>query len=121
MRNPLDKKLNPTDPMVVKEGQLTASSEAMDPQTLALVNQLQVMLGNKRVGDANSPPAVAALAAQAEPDLGGGPSVLGRITPKRSTWPMTIIRGPKVEEVEIKLTAKESEEVQPVGESTAGE
>ena len=56
MRNPLDKNLNPTDPMVVKEGQLAASSEAMDPQTLVLVNQLQVMLGNKPVSDAHAPP-----------------------------------------------------------------
>ncbi len=49
MRNPLDKKLNPMDPMVVKEGQLTAASESMDPQTLALVNRLQQMLGNGTV------------------------------------------------------------------------
>jgi Flp pilus assembly protein CpaB len=110
MRNPLDKNLNPTDPMVVKEGQLTASSEAMDPQTLALVNQLQQMLGNRPASDANSPPAPPVAA---EPDPGSGPSVppyFGRITQKQSTWPMTIIRGQKVEEAEIKLKNDQDEE-----------
>ena len=110
MRNPLDKNLNPTDPMIVKEGQLTASSEAMDPQTLALVNQLQQMLGNRPVVDANCPPAASA---PAGPDPGSGPSVppvLGSIMQKQSTWPMTIIRGQKVEEAEIKLKDDQGEE-----------
>ena len=31
MRNPNDKGWNPMEPMVVKEGQLTAASEALDP------------------------------------------------------------------------------------------
>ena len=120
MRNPLDKNLNPTDPMVVKEGQLTASSEAMDPQTLALVNQLQQMLGNRPASDANSPPAPPVAA---EPDPGSGPSVppyFGRITQKQSTWSMTIIRGQKVEEAEIKLKHDQDEET-PAEPNRAGE
>jgi Flp pilus assembly protein CpaB len=121
MRNPLDKNLNPTDPMVVKEGQLTASSEAMDPQTLALVNQLQQMLGNRPTIDANSPPAPPVAA---EPASGSGPSVppyFGRITQKQSTWPMTIIRGQKVEEAEIKLKDDQSEGTKPAEPNAAGE
>jgi Flp pilus assembly protein CpaB len=121
MRNPLDKNLNPTDPMVVKEGQLTASSEAMDPQTLALVNQLQQMLGNRPASDANSPPAPPVAA---EPTPGSGPSVppyFGRITQKQSTWPMTIIRGQKVEEAEIKLKDDQSEQTQPAEPNRAVE
>jgi Flp pilus assembly protein CpaB len=50
MRNPLDKQWNPMEPMVVKEGQLTAASQALDPQDLAFVNQLQQMLNS---GDPN--------------------------------------------------------------------
>ena len=44
MRNPLDKDWNPMEPMVVKEGQLTAASEALDPATLALFGRIQQML-----------------------------------------------------------------------------
>jgi Flp pilus assembly protein CpaB len=119
MRNPLDKNLNPTDPMVVKEGQLTASSEAMDPQTLALVNQLQQMLGNRPVVDANSPAAVV----PAGPDTSGPsiPPYFGRIAQKQSTWPMTIIRGQKVEEAEIKLKDDHGEETPPADGNAAGE
>jgi Flp pilus assembly protein CpaB len=119
MRNPLDKNLNPTDPMVVKEGQLTASSEAMDPQTLALVNQLQQMLGNRPVVDPNSPAAVV----PAGPDTSGPsiPPYFGRITQKQSTWPMTIIRGQKVEEAEIKLKDDHGEETPPADGNAAGE
>jgi len=121
MRNPLDKNLNPTDPMVVKEGQLTASSEALDPQTLALVNQLQQMLGNRPAVDANSPPAPAV---QTQPDPGGSLSVppyFGSLTARRSTWPITIIRGQKVEEAEIKLKDDQGEETPPAEPNTAGE
>ncbi len=85
MRNPLDRNLNPTDPMVVKEGQLAASSEAMDPQTLALVNQLQTMLGNRPVGDVNTPAVVPAV-----------------FETSRPMWLMTVIRGPRVQELEMK-------------------
>ena len=49
MRNPNDKGWNPMEPMVVKEGQLTASSEALDPQTLAWVTSIQRMLNPQMV------------------------------------------------------------------------
>jgi len=109
MRNPLDKSLNPMEPMVVKEGQLTASSEAMDPQTLALVNQLQALLGNKPLPDANSPTAVGA-AANASPAAAASlPEYFG----KQSAWLVTVIRGQKVEETELKLSEGQGEEAQP--------
>ncbi len=109
MRNPLDKNLNPTDPMVVKEGQLTASSEAMDAQTLTLVNQLQTLLGNRPPVDPNCPPAPWTTATP-EPDAPLIPESFASKTQKRSGWQMTIIRGQKVEEAEIKLKKDEQAE-----------
>jgi hypothetical protein len=82
------------------------------------------MLGNKPVTDANSLPAAAARPVKAGPDLSSGPSVpavLGSLMQKRSIWPMTIIRGQKVEEAEIKLRDKESEETQTVAATAAAE
>ncbi len=104
MRNPLDKNQNPVEPMVMKEGQLTAASEAMDPQTLALVDQLQQLLGNKPPADANCPPPARPVAKAPDPnalaDAGG-------LSPKRSAWQMIVIRGQKVEETEVKLADNE--------------
>jgi Flp pilus assembly protein CpaB len=112
MRNPLDKNLNPTDPMVIKEGQLTASSEAMDTQTLALVNQLQQMLGNRPLPDPNCPPTL--------PDLNAAALVdLGNMVQKRSAWQMTVIRGQKVEEAEVKLKDSPGEETPPADANQA--
>jgi Flp pilus assembly protein CpaB len=55
MRNPNDKGWNPMEPMVVREGQLTAASETLDPQTLAWVTSIQRML-NPQIGrDPNVP------------------------------------------------------------------
>ncbi len=102
MRNPLDKNLNPTDPMIVKEGQLTASSEAMDAQTLTLVNQLQTMLGNRLPVDPNCPP-TPLVNATPEPNAPAVAEYLAGASHRRSAWQMTIIRGQKVEETEIKL------------------
>lgn len=121
MRNPLDKNLNPTDPLVMKEGQLTASSEALDPQTLALVNQLQTLLGNRPAGEVNSPPAAPVPAAPEKPAGPVAPPDSMRIVAKRSTWPVTIIRGQKVEEAQLKLTDEREQETPPAEESTAGE
>jgi Flp pilus assembly protein CpaB len=118
MRNPLDKNLNPVEPMVMKEGQLTAASEAMDPQTLALVDQLQQLLGNKPPADANCPP-VAKLA----PDpntLASLTEAAGNLSQKRSAWQMTIIRGQKIEEAELKRTDNKDEEAQPAAVEKAG-
>jgi Flp pilus assembly protein CpaB len=116
MRNPLDKNLNPTDPMVVKEGQLTASSEAMDAQTLTLVNQLQTLLGNRPPDDPNcapSPWATVASDPNAPVPAASDPTYFGSATRKRSGWQMTIIRGQKVEEAEIKLKNGQGEDTAP--------
>jgi len=118
MRNPLDKNPNPVEPMVMKEGQLTAASEAMDPQTLALVGQLQQLLGNQPPADPNCAPV-----ARTGPD----PNALASLTEsagtwlqKRSAWPMTIIRGQKIEETELKQTNEGGEEAQPAATEKAG-
>lgn len=44
MRNPMDQGVNPLEPMVVKEGQLTSPTEGLDPQTLSLLGQIQQMM-----------------------------------------------------------------------------
>ncbi len=122
MRNPLDKNPNPVEPMVMKEGQLTAASEAMDPQTLALVDQLQQLLGNKAPADANCPP-TARPVAKAAPDpntLASLTESAGSLSPKRSAWQMTIIRGQKVEETELKRMDNKDEEAQPAATEKAG-
>jgi Flp pilus assembly protein CpaB len=118
MRNPLDKNPNPVEPMVMKEGQLTAASEAMDPQTLALVDQLQQLLGNKPPADANCPPAPRPVAKAPDPNTLA--ESIGSLSSKRSTWQMTIIRGQKVQETEVKLTENEGEEAQPAATEKAG-
>lgn len=118
MRNPLDKSPNPVEPMVMKEGQLTAASEAMDPQTLALVDQLQQLLGNKPPADPNCPPV-----ARVAPDpntLASLRESAGGLSSKRSAWQMTIIRGQKVEEAELKRTDNKDEEAQPAATEKAG-
>jgi Flp pilus assembly protein CpaB len=122
MRNPLDKNPNPVEPMVMKEGQLTAASEAMDPQTLALVDQLQQLLGNRPPADANCPPATRPVA-KAVPDpntLASLTGSAGSLSPKRSAWQMTIIRGQKVEETELKRMDNKDEEAQPAATEKAG-
>jgi Flp pilus assembly protein CpaB len=120
MRNPTDKGWNPMEPMVVKEGQLTAASEALDPQTLALVTSLQRILNPETVPDANASQASAGdTTATAQPDPNNlfnlpplpppPPPVVG-VTPRKSTVPVTIIRGQKVEEIEVEKTEQEQEE-----------
>lgn len=115
MRNPLDKQLNPMEPMVVKEGQLTAASESMDPQALALIDRLQRMLGQGMArADANHAPAalmqpvVTATDPNAEVTrMLDSSTVFGYIAPtmqKRSAWQMTIISGQDVKTVEMPLT-----------------
>jgi Flp pilus assembly protein CpaB len=118
MRNPLDKNPNPVEPMVMKEGQLTAASEAMDPQTLALVDQLHQLLGNKPPVDPNCPPV-----AKAAPDpntQASPPESAGSLPAKKSSWQMTVIRGQKVQETEVKLTENEEEEAPPAAIEKAG-
>ncbi len=108
MRNPLDKNPNPVEPMVMKEGQLTAASEAMDPQTLALVDQLQQLLGNKPPADANCPPPARPVAKAPDPNTLATESGTSLFS-KRSAWQMTVIRGQKVEETEVKLADNEGQ------------
>lgn len=106
MRNPLDKDLNPMEPMIVKEGQLTTGSEAMDPQTLALFSQIQQMLGAASPIDANDLRAVMHPAGAAmDPNLRPMPAV--GLPQKPSIWQTTIIRGQKVEEAEFDIEEAE--------------
>jgi Flp pilus assembly protein CpaB len=107
MRNPLDKNQNPVESMVMKEGQLTAASEAMDPQTLALVDQLQQLLGNKPPADANCPPRERPVAKAPDPNTLA--DAVGGLSSKRSAWQMTVIRGQKVEETEVKVADTEGQ------------
>jgi Flp pilus assembly protein CpaB len=118
MRNPLDKNPNPVEPMVMKEGQLTAASEAMDPQTLALVDQLQQLLGNKPPADANCPPRARPVAKAPDPNTLA--DAVGSLSPKRSAWQMTVIRGQKVEETEVKLVDNEDEAAPPAPTEKTG-
>jgi Flp pilus assembly protein CpaB len=127
MRNPLDKDWNPMEPMVVKEGQLTAASEAVDPQTLALFRNIQHTLGAEAFVDVNGLPGTGATRAGADPNgritTAVAPPIPESFLPlsqKRSAWQMTIIRGQKVEEAEFEIKQKEVQEAPPVP-ATGGE
>ncbi len=123
MRNPLDKNWNPMEPMVVKEGQLTAASEAMDPQTLALFSRIQQMLGEGPAIDANRPSTTPAQLAGAGADPNAGPTLpsamplppmptpeyVGAFQQKRVTTKVDVIRGQKREEVELEVKNEPNE------------
>ncbi len=113
MRNPNDKGWNPMEPMVIKEGQLTAASDALDPQTLAWVQSFQRIL-NPETMDANAPaPAPTAsqppakapdpntMVSVAPPQPGSGGFVGMPTRKSKSSWPVEIIRGQKVEKTEV--------------------
>lgn len=109
MRNPTDKSLNPMEPMIISQGRLTAASEAMDPQTLALVSSIQQILNPQAAPDPNAPkPAEVQAAAPTAPD----PNLLPipGLLPKRSTWQVTVIRAQKAEEVELDVEAEPTQE-----------
>jgi len=121
MRNPLDKNMNPIEPMVRKAGQLTAASEALDAQTLALFNSIQAALGGQPLVDPNlakaaapvpEPNVVTVAPVQAAPEPEPMPS-------KRSMWQMTIIRGQKVEEAELDTPDETGEGTQEMREQVA--
>ncbi len=123
MRNPLDKDWNPMEPMVVKEGQLTAASEALDPQTLALFGRIQQMLAGIEPTTASAEPKPAAdpnaVAAKPAPAPAGPPiPEYFAATQQKRAWPMTIIRGQKVEETELNLKDQDPNEQ---GAATQGE
>jgi len=123
MRNPNDKGWNPMEPMVVKEGQLTAASEALDPQTLAWVQSFQRILNPETLVDASTPQQTAApqpVAKVSDPNTPAAPAPLpprpdgyiGMPTQKqKSAWPYEVIRGLKVEKGELELD-KEAKPVQ---------
>ncbi len=111
MRNPNDKSLNPMEPMVVKEGQLTAASEALDPQTLMLIESFQRILNPDAQADPNAPkkapgpaPSVKAPGPDAAVSVPPGEQPIWGIQPKKSAWPMEIIRGTKVEKTEVEAS-----------------
>ena len=103
MRNPNDKGWNPMEPMVVKEGQLTAASDTLDPQTLAWVQSFQRIL-NPETTDANAPAPGRAqpVAKVPDPNAPAAPAPLPT-QKQKSAWPVEIIRGLKVEKTEIEL------------------
>jgi hypothetical protein len=114
MRGQTDKSLNPMEPMVVKEGQLVAGSEALDPQMLALVGRIQQMLGQKPIADPNAPVAELRTAPLVDPNLkpavaaepGPVPTFVSGFQeePKRpTTMQVTIIRGANVKQEDVPL------------------
>ncbi len=120
MRNPTDQGLNPMEPMVVKEGQLTAASEALDPQTLAMVDSIQRILNPERPADPNRlqpplPPMAKALDPNTMPNTGaavsappvGTTSFIGLPTEKqKAAWSVDIIRGTKLEKTELDVDSE---------------
>jgi Flp pilus assembly protein CpaB len=121
MRNPTYKGWNPMEPMVVKEGQLTAASETLDPQTMALFGKIQQMLASS--DSTLDPNALLALpgpkaSAPSEPNAtpanaaaGPFPEYVGALAEKKkSAWQMTIIRGQKVNQEEIAVPAVQQSE-----------
>jgi pilus assembly protein CpaB len=134
MRNPTYKGWNPMEPMVVKEGQLTAASETLDPQTLALFGRIQQMLASSdstldpnvlltlrppkpaAAPEPNAPPADASA-------VGPIPDYMGAIGERqRSAWQMTVIRGQKVDQEELELAPEkpEEQEQEPVPQEAGG-
>jgi Flp pilus assembly protein CpaB len=123
MRSPLDKNWNPMEPMVVKEGQLTAASEALDPGTLALFGRIQQMLADNEPSTSAAPAAVDPNA-PAEPNAVAKPApapvapapplppyVAAAVQQQKHARTVTVIRGTKVEETEVSLEQKEPNEV----------
>jgi pilus assembly protein CpaB len=120
MRNPTDRGLNPMEPMVVKEGQLTAASEALDPQTLAMVDSIQRILNPERPADPNAPrtpPTLQPVAQVPDPNMPpstgnatspvGTTSFIGLPTEKQKTgWEVVIIRGAKSEKTELDVDSE---------------
>ena len=110
MRNPTDKGLNPMEPMIVKEGQLTAASESLDPQTLALVSSIQRVLNPSPVLDPNAVrsatvgsigPTAGDPSTTINTPSGGDLETIAGFKRRRSAWQVTVIRGQNVEETEL--------------------
>ncbi len=116
MRGQTDKSLNPMEPMVVKEGQLVAGSEALDPAMLALVGRIQQMLGQQPIVDPNAPvrqpkPAPALVDPNLKPAVATEPvapvptfvSGIQEEPKKTSTMQVTVIRGANVKQEDVPL------------------
>jgi hypothetical protein len=94
---------------------LTAASEALDPQTLAWVQSFQRMLNPETMADANTPRQTATpqlVTRASDPNAAPAPAPLphrpntyvGMPTQKqKSSWPVEVIRGLKVEKTELEL------------------
>jgi len=127
MRNPLDKDWNSMEPMLVKEGRLTAASETLDPSTLALFGRIQQMLVGEPVTDVNGV-ATAVERGAGAPDPNAvkpgpvaprpGPDYVPVIQQEKRPWMMTIIRGSKVEDKEVPQEEEKSSNEE--GEGTQG-
>jgi Flp pilus assembly protein CpaB len=114
MRNPNDKGWNPMEPMVVKEGQLTASSEALDPQTLAWVTSIQRMLNPQMGPDPNAVKAM--MAAQPAPDPN---RMLDALKVQPQEIPAAMQPKPKARVVEV-IRARDVTDVEVEGQKDAG-
>lgn len=116
LRNPLDTQMNPMEPMVIKEGQLTAATESLDHHTLALYSDVQRMLAGEKQLDPN---ALAMIDGPGDPN-GAAPSTpvarppLPGVEPRKTTQQVEVIRGTKREEVDVE-TGKQDEETEEEG------
>jgi pilus assembly protein CpaB len=120
MRGLLDKSWKSMEPMVLKEGRLTAASEALDPSTLRLFGTIQKMLAGEPVADVNTVATAAQrpAGAAAEPNAvkAGSPSPEGVpeyapvIQQEKKPWTITIIRGSKIEDKEVQEEEKSKDE-----------
>lgn len=105
LRNPLDQGLNPMEPMVIKEGQLTAATESLDNQTLALYSRVQQMLSDEGLPDPNAlavaddPNSVVPSTPAVRPPVVSAP--LPGVEPRKTTQQVEVIRGAKREEVDV--------------------
>jgi pilus assembly protein CpaB len=123
MRGPLDKGWQSMEPMVLKEGRLTAASEALDPSTLRLFGTIQKMLAGEPVADANTVATAAGAATEPNGVKAGSAAPTGvpeyapAIQEQKRPWTITIIRGSKTEDKEVNQEEKSTEEE---GEGTQG-
>ncbi len=121
MRSPTYTGLNPMEPMVVKEGQLTAGSEALDPASLAFLGKMQEMLtGVPAKIDANTPappkpPVAAAPAPEVKPVPMTAPAdavePIGGFQRQKASWQVDVYHGNKLDPVDLQV---DNEAEQPV-------
>jgi len=108
MRNPTYTGLNPMEPMVVKEGQLTAGSEALDPVSLAFLGKIQEMLTGVPVKVDPNAAAKSAVAAAPDPNIKPVPMAaqtepIGGFQKQKLSWQVDVYHGNKVDQVDLEV------------------